>query len=281
MKSRMMLYPPVRLAPQRQEMSVKNVTPGLVPQGKKASDYDKSAPVPSRQNVVPSAEKLDSYIKGVRIFSFSPLLEEYNNPTYTIKMRKTNNDQAPECIEEGIDFEESFAQVARLEAVRIFVARSTQVFSNLSNGRCKRPFLNGTLKEEHAQGAGRMKLFQSLMFHKALLKVSIDPTFIQDNNGEDILLVQIYVDDIIFAFSDADHAGCIDTRKSTSRGIQFLGDKTCKLDVDEETKMPAMFFCKRRNSEYQLVNKFTKDLPEDFGFKYLSVRIGYEMFALQ
>nr|GEY02261.1 hypothetical protein [Tanacetum cinerariifolium] len=26
-------------------------------------------------------------------------------------------------------------------------------------------------------------------------------------------------------FSNADHAGCIDTRKSTSRGIQFLGDK--------------------------------------------------------
>ncbi|GJT15248.1 hypothetical protein Tco_0873954 [Tanacetum coccineum] len=27
------------------------------------------------------------------------------------------------------------------------------------------------------------------------------------------------------AFSDADHAGCIDTCKSTSGGIQFLGDK--------------------------------------------------------
>ncbi|GKD31976.1 gag-pol polyprotein, partial [Tanacetum coccineum] len=27
------------------------------------------------------------------------------------------------------------------------------------------------------------------------------------------------------SFSDADHAGCIDTRKSTSGGIQFLGDK--------------------------------------------------------
>ncbi|GKB93839.1 gag-pol polyprotein [Tanacetum coccineum] len=27
------------------------------------------------------------------------------------------------------------------------------------------------------------------------------------------------------AFSDADHVGCIDTRKSTSGGIQFLGDK--------------------------------------------------------
>ncbi|GKF81930.1 hypothetical protein Tco_0243586, partial [Tanacetum coccineum] len=27
------------------------------------------------------------------------------------------------------------------------------------------------------------------------------------------------------AFSDADHAGCLDTRKSTYEGIQFLGDK--------------------------------------------------------
>ncbi|GJT35113.1 retrovirus-related pol polyprotein from transposon TNT 1-94 [Tanacetum coccineum] len=27
------------------------------------------------------------------------------------------------------------------------------------------------------------------------------------------------------AFSDVDHAGCLDTRKSTSGGIQFLGDK--------------------------------------------------------
>ncbi|GKE74964.1 hypothetical protein Tco_1537005 [Tanacetum coccineum] len=27
------------------------------------------------------------------------------------------------------------------------------------------------------------------------------------------------------AFSDVDHAGCVDTRKSNSGGIQFLGDK--------------------------------------------------------
>jgi hypothetical protein len=29
----------------------------------------------------------------------------------------------------------------------------------------------------------------------------------------------------LIAFSDADHAGCMDTRKSTSGGLQFLGDK--------------------------------------------------------
>ncbi|GKD12049.1 retrovirus-related pol polyprotein from transposon TNT 1-94 [Tanacetum coccineum] len=41
-------------------------------------------------------------------------------------------------------------------------------------------------------------------------------------------LVQAYPKDYGFeltAFSDADHARCIDTRKSTSGGIQFLGDK--------------------------------------------------------
>nr|GFA44239.1 hypothetical protein [Tanacetum cinerariifolium] len=58
------------------------------------------------------------------------------------------------------------------------------------------------------------------------------------------------------AFSDADHAGCIDTRKSTSGGIQFLGDKT----------------------EYQLADMFTKALPKD-RFKYLARRIGDKLVS--
>ncbi|GKA45364.1 hypothetical protein Tco_0738160 [Tanacetum coccineum] len=75
------------LAPQRQEMSVENVSSGLVPQGQKASDYDNSDPVPPRQNVVPSAEKTDSSHQGLE-FLFSPLLEEYYNPTDTLKLRR-------------------------------------------------------------------------------------------------------------------------------------------------------------------------------------------------
>ncbi|GKF73990.1 integrase, catalytic region, zinc finger, CCHC-type containing protein, partial [Tanacetum coccineum] len=78
------------LAPQRQEISVKSVTSGLVPQGQKASDYDNSGPVPPRQNVVPPAEKTDSSQQGLK-FLFSPLLEEYYNPTHG----QDNNDQAP------------------------------------------------------------------------------------------------------------------------------------------------------------------------------------------
>ncbi|GJX70970.1 retrovirus-related pol polyprotein from transposon TNT 1-94 [Tanacetum coccineum] len=81
------------LAPQRQEMSVENVSSGLVPQGKKASDYDNSDPEPPRQNVVPLAEKTDSSHQGLE-FLFSPLLEEYYNPKHG-HTEDNNNDQAP------------------------------------------------------------------------------------------------------------------------------------------------------------------------------------------
>ncbi|GJX38533.1 retrovirus-related pol polyprotein from transposon TNT 1-94 [Tanacetum coccineum] len=62
------------------------------PQGQKALDYDNSDPVPPRQNVVPTAEKTDSSQQGLE-FLFSPLLEEYYNPTHGLA-EENNNDQA-------------------------------------------------------------------------------------------------------------------------------------------------------------------------------------------
>ncbi|GJU11347.1 hypothetical protein Tco_1133743 [Tanacetum coccineum] len=41
-----------------------SLSTGLVPQGQKASDYDNSNPVPPRQNVIPTAEKIDSSQQG-------------------------------------------------------------------------------------------------------------------------------------------------------------------------------------------------------------------------
>nr|GEV91771.1 retrotransposon protein, putative, Ty1-copia subclass [Tanacetum cinerariifolium] len=55
--------------------------------------------------------------------------------------------EAP-LIEEGIDFEESFALVARLEAVRIFVAYATHRNFTVFQIDVKIAFLNGPLKEE-------------------------------------------------------------------------------------------------------------------------------------
>ncbi|GKA88627.1 integrase, catalytic region, zinc finger, CCHC-type containing protein [Tanacetum coccineum] len=75
----------------------------------------------------------------------------------------------------------------------------------------------------------------------------------------------------IYASSNADHAGCIDTRKSTSGGIQFLDDKLVSWmsKMQDCTAMSSA----EAETEYQLADMFTKALPED-RFQYLVRRIG-------
>nr|GFC62274.1 hypothetical protein [Tanacetum cinerariifolium] len=79
-------------------------------------------------------------------------------------------------------------------------------------------------------------------------------------------------------FSDADHARCIDSRKSTSGGIQFLGDNY----VDEDITSRLWLQLQQHSvvlTEYQLADMFTKALPKDM-FKYLVRRIEAEYVAL-
>ncbi|GKC62024.1 retrovirus-related pol polyprotein from transposon TNT 1-94 [Tanacetum coccineum] len=104
--------------------------------------------------------------------------------------------------EEGIDFEESFALVARLEAVLIFVAYAAHKTSDppIPKRYQARP------TEKHLKEVKRM-------FRYLRGTINMGLWYPKDFGFE------------LIAFSDADHAGCIDTRKSTSRGIQFLGDK--------------------------------------------------------
>ncbi|GJX10821.1 retrovirus-related pol polyprotein from transposon TNT 1-94 [Tanacetum coccineum] len=68
----------------------------------KASYCYNSDPVPPRQNVVPIAEKTDSSQQGLE-FLFSPLLEEYYNPTHGLA-EENNNDQAPNASFQEAEF---------------------------------------------------------------------------------------------------------------------------------------------------------------------------------
>ncbi|GJU47441.1 retrovirus-related pol polyprotein from transposon TNT 1-94 [Tanacetum coccineum] len=85
--------------------------------------------------------------------------------------------------EEGIDFVESFDHVARLEAVRML-----------------KKALYG-LKQ--APRAWYDKLSSFLIEH-GFTKGIVDPTLFTRRHGEDILLVQVYVDDIIFGSTNPD-----------------------------------------------------------------------------
>ncbi|KAJ9536572.1 hypothetical protein OSB04_un000221 [Centaurea solstitialis] len=132
----------------------------------------------------------------------------------------------------GIDYDETFAPVARIEAIRIFLAYAAHKNFTVYQMDVKTAFLNGELKEEvyvtQPEGfVDRTKPNHVYILDKALYglkqaprawydhlsnalldngfyKGKIDPTLFIKTEGDDILLVQIYVDDIIFGSTNSD-----------------------------------------------------------------------------
>nr|GFA70677.1 hypothetical protein [Tanacetum cinerariifolium] len=217
------------------ETSIAIDTSGLVPQRQKASDYDNSGPAHQLQNVSPSADTTAPSQQELDLL-FGPLYDEFFNagsssvnnsssltdnstqqdtqPSMNIHPTSEtttptnvnaveNNDNQAEAKgyaqEEGINFEESFAQVARLEAVRIF----EEVY-------VAQP--NGFVDPDHPEKVYRLR--------KALYGLKQAPRASYDELSNFLMSTGFT--------KDVDHAGCIDTHKSTSGGIQFLADMFTK-----------------------------------------------------
>ncbi|GKD86821.1 putative ribonuclease H-like domain-containing protein [Tanacetum coccineum] len=109
--------------------------------------------------------------------------------------------------EEGIDFEESFALVSRLEAICIFIAFAANMNMVVYQMDLKTAFLNGILREKVYVSQSDEFLDSENPNHVYKLKNALyglkqAPRAWRE--GKDILLVQIYVDDIIFASTKPD-----------------------------------------------------------------------------
>ncbi|GJV08918.1 retrovirus-related pol polyprotein from transposon TNT 1-94 [Tanacetum coccineum] len=229
-------------------MSVENVSSGLVPQGQKASDYDNSDPEPPRQNVVPSAEKPDSSHQGLE-FLFSPLLEEYYNPTHD-QAEENNNDQAPnasrqwQILHDRSNAKDELPQFDRLkEEEEVYVAQP-EGFVDQSNQK-KSTFL-------------RKALYGLKQAPRAL--TTADPPVPQKGPDALILgkaLLEGYSSLVINLKLDVQ-------RKKPALAMDFTAEDRVENGIIE------LYFVR---TEYQLADMFTKALPED-QFKYLVRRIG-------
>ncbi|WVZ89228.1 hypothetical protein U9M48_035656 [Paspalum notatum var. saurae] len=133
------------------------------------------------------------------------------------------------CQKEGIDYEETFAPVARLEAIRILLAFAASKGFKLQQMDVKSAFLNGFIEEEvyvrqppgfesarfpdwvyklrkalyslkQAPRAWYARL-KSFLLKSGFVMGSVDKTLFLLSRGGDTLIVQIYVDDIIFGGS--------------------------------------------------------------------------------
>ncbi|GJU83533.1 retrovirus-related pol polyprotein from transposon TNT 1-94 [Tanacetum coccineum] len=181
-------------------------------------------------------------------------------------------------------YKESFAPVVRLDAIRIFLAFAAYMNMIVYQMDVKMAFLNGILREEvyvsqpdgfvdkdNLNHVYKLKkalyglkqaprawydLFSKFLLSQEFSKGTMDPTLFIRRQGKDILMVQIYVDDIIFASTppelltpwilqsklEEDPHGkavdtlswnayvdlimrCQDTRRSTYGSMQLLGDR--------------------------------------------------------
>ncbi|GJX97229.1 retrovirus-related pol polyprotein from transposon TNT 1-94 [Tanacetum coccineum] len=286
----------------------------------------------SSSNVRPSHTPFEHLGRWTRDHPIANVIGDPSSSVFT--MNATRNFGGDAMKEEGINFEGSFAPVARIEAIRIFLANVANKNMTIFQMDVKMAFLNGELKEEVyvSQPEGfvdqdnpshvyKLKkamcglkqaprawydMLSSFLISQHFSKGAVDPTLFTRKAGNDLLLVQIYVDEIIFAstntalcnefanlmttkfkmsmmgqihtygeknkldedlqgtpidatlyrgmigslmyltssrpdliyavclcargmslttYSDADHAGCQVTRRSTSGSAQFLGDK--------------------------------------------------------
>nr|GEU30326.1 hypothetical protein [Tanacetum cinerariifolium] len=97
---------------------------------------------------------------------------------------------------------ESFAPVARIEAIRIFIANATGKNMIIYQMDVKTTFLNGELKEEVYASRAWYDTLSWFLLNNKFSKGVVDLTLFTRKTGKHILLVQIYVDDIIFASTD-------------------------------------------------------------------------------
>ncbi|GJY55708.1 retrovirus-related pol polyprotein from transposon TNT 1-94 [Tanacetum coccineum] len=250
--------------------------------------------------------------------------------------------------EEGIDFEESFAPVARIKAIHIFIANVASKNMTIYQMDVKIAFLNGELKEEvyvsqpkgfvdpdHPTHVYRLKKALGIFINQSKFALEIlkkfgmdscDPvdTPIVDRLKLDEDPLGILVDqtrfcsmvgslmyltasrpDLVFAglwypkdtaialtaYTDADHAGCQDIRRSTLGSAQFLGDKLIlwmrsqltdydfvfnKIPLEQVEKgVVELYFV---TTDYQLADIFTKALPRE-RFEFLLPRLGMKSMS--
>ncbi|GJT63976.1 retrovirus-related pol polyprotein from transposon TNT 1-94 [Tanacetum coccineum] len=102
--------------------------------------------------------------------------------------------------EEGIDFEESFASVARLKAIRIFLAFAAHM-NMVPDGFVDLYKLKKALYELKQAPRTWYDMLSSFPISQDFSKGSVNSTLFIRKEGKELLLVQVYVDDIIFAAS--------------------------------------------------------------------------------
>ncbi|GKF66998.1 putative ribonuclease H-like domain-containing protein, partial [Tanacetum coccineum] len=157
--------------------------------------------------------------------------------------------------EEGIDYDVVFAPVTRIEAIRLFLAFASYMGFTVYQMDVKSTFLYGTIEEEvyvhqppgfvdlahpnkfykvfkalyglHQSPRAWYETLSSFLMENGFRRGTIDKTLFIKKKKSDIMLVQVYVDDIIFGSSKKSICTCMHKRFQMS----FMGELTFFLGL--------------------------------------------------
>nr|GEV50000.1 hypothetical protein [Tanacetum cinerariifolium] len=149
---------------------------------------------------------------------------QYHDEENTVIRNKTRLVVRGYRQEEGIYFEESFTPVARMEAIRIFLAYPAHKGFTVYQMDVKTAFLHGLLKED----------------------VCFD---------DDILVVQVYVDDIIFGSTNPKYATLFSDLMKRRFEMSMMREMTFFLGL-QVNQSPSGIFINQSNYVNEILKKY-------------------------
>ncbi|CAN0838933.1 Retrovirus-related Pol polyprotein from transposon TNT 1-94 [Linum grandiflorum] len=185
--------------------------------------------------------------------------------------------------EEGIDYDETFAPVARLEAIRLLCAVASILKFKLFQMDVKSAFLNGFLKEEvyvsqtpgfedsaHPDYVFRLnkalyglkqaprawyERLSSFLLAQGFVRGQIDTTLFIQKSSSDILLVQIYVDDIVFGSTNESLCDQFCSLMTNTFEMSMMGELQYFLGL-QVVQTPQGIFLHQTKYVHNMLDKF-------------------------
>nr|GEW68234.1 retrovirus-related Pol polyprotein from transposon TNT 1-94 [Tanacetum cinerariifolium] len=193
---------------------------------------------------------------------------------------------------EGIDFEESFALITRMEAIRIFLAYAAHKSFNVFQMDVKTTFFHGSLKEDvyvcqpkgfidadHPSHVFKLKkalyglkqaprawydelskFLQQMYFSKG----TIDPTLFIRRFDDDILVVHVYVDDIIFGSTNPRYTQLFSDLMKSCFEMSMMGEMTFFLGLQVNQSLHGIFI-NQSNYVLEILKKFGTETFDPIG----------------
>ncbi|GKA45231.1 putative ribonuclease H-like domain-containing protein [Tanacetum coccineum] len=155
--------------------------------------------------------------------------------------------------EEGIDYDEVFTPVARIEAIRIFLAYASYMGFTVYQIDVKSAFLYGQIEEEVTRAW--YDTLATYLLSNGFQRGQIDQTlFIKSQKGH-ILLVQIYVDDIIFGSTKKELCDEFEKLMKDKFQMSSMGELTFFLGLQVQQRKKGIFISQDKYV-HEILRKF-------------------------